>query len=123
VSSGSPTLYHLSRADLVNAGSSGLGFSTACERRAKGLSIIQAADLMRLRMRSASRRNPIQFPLTQSDRIGEMQTRYKDAITTRASKKLRMWIPKPENWERTLRHREEAEAFYRDRKAQGLRCA
>src|SRR5205807_2796551 len=30
--------------------------------RAGGLSIIQAAELMRLRMRPASRRNPIQFP-------------------------------------------------------------
>jgi len=43
VGSGSPTLYNSSCADLVNAGSCGLGFSTALRRRAGGLSYHQAA--------------------------------------------------------------------------------
>ena len=44
------------------AGSRGLRFSTALRRRAGGLSIIQAANSLRLRMSTASRRIPIQSP-------------------------------------------------------------
>jgi hypothetical protein len=52
LSPGSPTLYNLST-DLVNTGSSGLGFSTAWERRAGGPSIIQATNqVLCLRLRS-----------------------------------------------------------------------
>jgi hypothetical protein len=42
-------------------------------------------------------------------------------ITTRDSSKLRLWIETGEYEEQRLQHREEAEKFYRDLAAQGMK--
>jgi len=77
VGSGSPTLY-TPRADLVNAGSCGLGFSTAFEQEGGG-------PIFNIRLQTAAPLGIFGLPpetrsvlhLSPRMRIGEIQRRYK----------------------------------------------
>src|ERR1700682_1198082 len=100
----------------------GLGFSTASERRAGGLSIIQAAHDSALRLRSASRRNPIQFPTNTEQPNRADANKIQGCDFHPGFQQVAIFDNRTgEMQEKRLQHRAEAEQFYGSLRGQEVR--